>query len=128
MAIIANVVGSEVWEQQLKNKKFTVYKIIVQYGQQSWTFYRRYNEFSTLCDSVRMSFFFCYFFIFNSNSIIFKFDHVIQLKKQYPYLHLKLPGKKLFGNNFSTDFIKNRRQGLDTLVQRIFAERQLLDQ
>lgn len=58
MAIIANVVGSEVWEQQLKNKKFTVYKIIVQYGQQSWTFYRRYNEFSTLCDSVRMSFFF----------------------------------------------------------------------
>ncbi|OTF72952.1 hypothetical protein BLA29_006128 [Euroglyphus maynei] len=46
MAITAHVESSEVWEQQLKNKKFTVYKIIVEYGQQSWMFYRRYNEFT----------------------------------------------------------------------------------
>ncbi|XP_027200210.2 serine/threonine-protein kinase Sgk2-like [Dermatophagoides pteronyssinus] len=100
MAITAHVVSSEVCGGDKSIKKYTVYKIVVEYGQQSWVFYRRYNEFSKLCDS---------------------------LKKQYPYLHLKLPGKKLFGNNFSTDFIRSRRQGLDTLVQRIFAEPQLLD-
>ncbi|UXI17155.1 serine-tRNA ligase [Sarcoptes scabiei] len=98
MAITANVVSSEVWEEQ---KKYTVYKIVVQYDHQSWVIYKRYNEFSKLCDT---------------------------LKKKYSFLHLKLPGKKLFGNNFSSDFIKNRRQGLDNLVQRIVSETQLLDQ
>ncbi|KAI7690337.1 Serine/threonine-protein kinase Sgk3 [Sarcoptes scabiei] len=97
MAITANVVSSEVWEEQ---KKYTVYKIVVQYDHQSWVIYKRYNEFSKLCDT---------------------------LKKKYSFLHLKLPGKKLFGNNFSSDFIKNRRQGLDNLVQRIVSETQLLD-
>lgn len=52
---------------------------------------------------------------------------VSQLKKLYPHLHLKLPGKKLFGNNFSSDFIKTRRQALDTLVQRVLGEPQVLD-
>ena len=50
MAVDANVVSSEVWEQ---NKKYTVYKIVVKYNNQSWTLYRRYNEFSKLCDIVR---------------------------------------------------------------------------
>lgn len=52
MAITANVVSSEVWEQ---NKKYTVYKIVVKYDSQSWIIHRRYNEFSKLCDMVRLS-------------------------------------------------------------------------
>jgi len=50
MAITANVVSSEVWEQ---NKKYTVYKIVVKYDSHSWIIHRRYNEFSKLCDLVR---------------------------------------------------------------------------
>ena len=53
---------------------------------------------------------------------------LLQLKKQYSHLHLKLPGKKFFGNNFSTDFIKSRRQGLDSLVQRMLSDPRVLDQ
>lgn len=97
MALVANVVSSEVWEQ---NKKYTVYKIVVKYDDQNWTIHRRYNEFSKLCDG---------------------------LKKLFPHLHLKLPGKKLFGNNFSTDFIRSRRQGLDNLVQRMLSDSQVLN-
>lgn len=52
MAITAHVVSSEVCGGDKSIKKYTVYKIVVEYGQQSWVFYRRYNEFSKLCDSV----------------------------------------------------------------------------
>lgn len=98
MTIEAHVISFEVKETY---KKFTVYKIHVKYDKENqWFINRRYNEFSKLCDT---------------------------LKKQYSYLHLKLPGKKLFGNNFSTDFITNRMQGLNTIVQRIICETQLLD-
>ena len=49
MAITANVVSSEVWEQ---HKKFTVYKVVIKYDNQSWIIHRRYNEFSKLCELV----------------------------------------------------------------------------
>lgn len=54
MAITANVVSSEVWEQ---NKKYTVYKIVVKYDSHTWIIHRRYNEFSKLCDLVRLPLF-----------------------------------------------------------------------
>jgi serum/glucocorticoid-regulated kinase 3 len=97
MTVSASVTSSEIWE---KNKKYTVYKVVVSCDGKTWVLYRRYNEFSKLCDL---------------------------LKKQYPWLHLKLPGKKLFGNNFSSDFIKSRRKGLDELVQRMLSEPRVLD-
>lgn len=124
MAITANVVSSEVWEQ---NKKYTVYKIVVKYDSHTWIIHRRYNEFSKLCDLVRRPFSLLAAHILANPFFFFLSTPVSQLKKLYPHLHLKLPGKKLFGNNFSSDFIKTRRQALDTLVQRVLGEPQVLD-
>lgn len=78
-----------------KNKKFTVYKVVVEAAGNKWFVFRRYNEFSKLLEI---------------------------LKRQYPNIPLKLPGKKLFGSNFSSDFIKNRRQGLNDFVQKLVTE------
>ncbi|KAF8790759.1 Serine/threonine-protein kinase Sgk3 like protein [Argiope bruennichi] len=91
-----SVTNSETIE---KNKKFTVYKVVVEAAGHKWFVFRRYNEFSKLLDI---------------------------LKRQYPNIPLKLPGKKLFGNNFSSDFIKNRRQGLNEFVQKLVSEPCLL--
>ncbi|GFT76018.1 hypothetical protein TNCV_1255301 [Trichonephila clavipes] len=91
-----SVTNSETIE---KNKKFTVYKVVVEAAGNKWFVFRRYNEFSKLLDV---------------------------LKRQYPNIPLKLPGKKLFGNNFSSDFIKNRRQGLNEFVQKLVTEPSLL--
>ncbi|XP_054154142.1 serine/threonine-protein kinase Sgk2-like isoform X2 [Oppia nitens] len=99
MTVTANVTNSEIWE---KNKKYAVYQVVVNCDGKTWLLYRRYNEFTKLYDLV---------------------------KKQYPWLSkdLKLPGKKLFGNNFSVDFINSRRKGLDTLVQTMLSEPRVLD-
>ncbi|XP_067138596.1 serine/threonine-protein kinase Sgk2-like [Centruroides vittatus] len=94
---MVSVTNSETWE---KNKKFTVYKVVVSMEGNTWFIFRRYNEFSKLHDL---------------------------LKKQYPNLHLKLPGKKRFGNNFSADFIKNRKQGLNDFIQRLVTDPLLLE-
>lgn len=91
-----SVTNSETVE---KNKKYTVYKVIVEAAGNKWFVFRRYNEFSRLQDI---------------------------LKRQYPQVSLKLPGKKLFGSNFSSDFIKNRRQGLNDFVQKLVTEPCLL--
>jgi len=92
-----SVTNSETVE---KNKKFTVYKVVVEAAGHKWFVFRRYNEFSKLLDL---------------------------LKRQYPHIPMKLPGKKLFGNNFSSDFIKNRRQGLNEFVQKLVTEPCLLE-
>lgn len=92
-----SVTNSETVE---KNKKFTVYKVVVEAAGNKWFVFRRYNEFSKLLEI---------------------------LKRQYPHVPLKLPGKKLFGSNFSSDFIKNRRQGLNDFVQRLVSEPCLLE-
>ncbi len=52
MTVNANVTNSEIWE---KNKKYTVYKVVVSCDGKTWVLYRRYNEFSKLCDLVRIS-------------------------------------------------------------------------
>ncbi|XP_029838602.2 serine/threonine-protein kinase Sgk1 isoform X1 [Ixodes scapularis] len=92
----ASVTNSEVHE---KNKKFTVYKVVVTVDGHSWFVLRRYNDFSKLLDII---------------------------KKQCPGSHLKLPGKKLFGNNFSPDFIRTRRQGLDDFIQKLVLDEKLM--
>jgi hypothetical protein len=43
---------------------------------------------------------------------------LFQLKKLFPDAHLKLPGKKLFGN-LDPEVIKNRREALSDFIQRI---------
>ncbi|XP_002730613.1 serine/threonine-protein kinase Sgk3-like [Saccoglossus kowalevskii] len=87
---------AETWE---KSKKFTVYKVVVSKGDKTWFIFRRYNEFNRLYD---------------------------MLKKQYPEINLKLPGKKIFGNNFDKDFIKQRREGLDDFIQKLLKHQKVL--
>ncbi|XP_071440740.1 serine/threonine-protein kinase Sgk1-like [Hetaerina americana] len=79
-------------ETREKNKKFTVYKVLVNCEVGSWYVFRRYNEFHKLYETV---------------------------KKQFPHLQLKLPGKKLFGNNLDPAFIESRREGLNAFIQKL---------
>lgn len=46
---------------------------------------------------------------------------------QVPNLQLKLPGKKLFGNNLDPDFVATRREGLNLFVQQLMSDTRLLE-
>nr|CAD7601788.1 unnamed protein product [Timema genevievae] len=91
-----SVENTETWEH---DKKFTVYKVMVTSDSQSWFVFRRYNEFYKLYES---------------------------LKKQVPQLQLKLPGKKLFGNNLDPSFVQSRREGLDAFIQQLMTDHRLI--
>ncbi|XP_018896787.2 serine/threonine-protein kinase Sgk2 isoform X1 [Bemisia tabaci] len=93
----ASVQKSETWHNR---KKFTVYKVVVASPTECWYVFRRYNEFYKLHDA---------------------------LKKQVPNLQLKLPGKKLFGNNLDPDFVATRREGLNLFVQQLMSDTRLLE-
>uniref|UniRef100_A0A8C6RRK5 Protein kinase domain-containing protein n=1 Tax=Nannospalax galili TaxID=1026970 RepID=A0A8C6RRK5_NANGA len=41
------------------------------------------------------------------------------LKKQFPAMALKIPAKRIFGDNFDPDFIKQRRAGLNEFIQNL---------
>uniref|UniRef100_A0A3B4CWF6 Serine/threonine-protein kinase Sgk1 n=1 Tax=Pygocentrus nattereri TaxID=42514 RepID=A0A3B4CWF6_PYGNA len=60
-------------EQRDKKKRYTVYKVMVSVGRHEWFVFRRYTEFDKLYNT---------------------------LKKQYPALNLKIPAKRIFGDNF----------------------------
>ncbi|KAL0276314.1 UNVERIFIED_CONTAM: hypothetical protein PYX00_003907 [Menopon gallinae] len=94
----ARVQDSETWDIE-KGSKYTVYKVVVHAGTSSWFIFRRYAEFHKLFES---------------------------LKKQAPNIQLKLPGKKLFGNNLDPNFIAVRQGGLDNFVQKIISQPSLL--
>ncbi|KTG01679.1 hypothetical protein cypCar_00037742 [Cyprinus carpio] len=47
------------------------------------------------------------------------------LKKQFPTLNLKIPAKRIFGDNFDPEFIKHRRAGLHEFIQKIVSHPQL---
>lgn len=94
----ARVQDSEIWDIE-KGSKYTVYKVVVHAGSTSWFIFRRYAEFHKLFES---------------------------LKKQAPNIQLKLPGKKLFGNNLDPNFIAVRQDGLDNFVQKIISQPSLL--
>ncbi|XP_013404642.1 serine/threonine-protein kinase Sgk1 [Lingula anatina] len=83
---------TETWE---KDKRFTVYKVLVSVGGKKWFIFRRYAEFNALYD---------------------------KLKKIFPKAGLKLPGKKIFGNNLAPDFVKQRREGLHSFVQKLVSD------
>ena len=42
-----------------------------------------------------------------------------KLKKNFPDIGLKLPPKRILGNNFDPEFIKNRREGLHDFVMNL---------
>ena len=42
-----------------------------------------------------------------------------KIKKQYPEASLKLPGKRIWGNNFDPEFIRARREGLHDFVVKL---------
>ncbi|PSN57440.1 hypothetical protein C0J52_07332 [Blattella germanica] len=87
-----SVENTETWEH---HKKFTVYKVMVTSDNNSWFVFRRYNEFYKLYE---------------------------MLKKQVPGVQLKLPGKKLFGNNLDPQFVQSRREGLNSFIQQIMTD------
>jgi len=41
---------------------------------------------------------------------------------QVPSVQLKLPGKKLFGNNLDPQFVQSRREGLNSFIQQIMTD------
>uniref|UniRef100_A0A8C9X6H4 Serum/glucocorticoid regulated kinase family member 3 n=1 Tax=Sander lucioperca TaxID=283035 RepID=A0A8C9X6H4_SANLU len=85
-------------EQRDKKKRYTVYKVIVNVGQQEWFVFRRYAEFDKLYNTLR---------------------------KQFPSMNLKIPAKRIFGDNFEPEFIKQRRAGLHEFIKRIVSHPQL---
>uniref|UniRef100_A0AAX7U1I9 Serum/glucocorticoid regulated kinase family member 3 n=1 Tax=Astatotilapia calliptera TaxID=8154 RepID=A0AAX7U1I9_ASTCA len=85
-------------EQRDKKKRYTVYKVIVNVGQQEWFVFRRYAEFDKL---------------FNT------------LRKQFPSMNLKIPAKRIFGDNFDPEFIKQRRAGLHEFIKKLVSHPQL---
>ena len=64
-------------------------QVVVRLDDRSYFVFRRYNEFHTLQD---------------------------KLKKTYPDVSLKLPGKRILGNNFDPQFIQQRREGLHGFI------------
>uniref|UniRef100_A0A3Q0T4S1 Serum/glucocorticoid regulated kinase family member 3 n=1 Tax=Amphilophus citrinellus TaxID=61819 RepID=A0A3Q0T4S1_AMPCI len=79
-------------EQRDKKKRYTVYKVMVSVRQQEWFVFRRYAEFDKLYNTLR---------------------------KQFPSMNLKIPAKRIFGDNFDPEFIKQRRAGLHEFIKRI---------
>uniref|UniRef100_A0A8C7C122 Serum/glucocorticoid regulated kinase family member 3 n=1 Tax=Neovison vison TaxID=452646 RepID=A0A8C7C122_NEOVI len=79
-------------EHREKKKRFTVYKVLVSMGRSEWFVFRRYAEFDKLYNT---------------------------LKKQFPAMALKIPAKRIFGDNFDPDFIKQRRAGLNEFIQNL---------
>lgn len=82
-----------------------VYKVLVSVGQQEWFVFRRYAEFDKLYNTVSsvvpkplvhsISDLFILCHIFPSF-----FNMYDQLRKQFPSVNLKIPAKRIFGDNF----------------------------
>ncbi|KAE8598927.1 hypothetical protein XENTR_v10016993 [Xenopus tropicalis] len=85
-------------EQRQNRKRFTVYKVIVSMGRNEWFVFRRYAEFDKLYNTLR---------------------------KQYPHMNLKIPAKRIFGDNFDPDFIQQRRAGLNEFIQNLLRHSEL---
>ncbi|XP_015679896.1 serine/threonine-protein kinase Sgk3 isoform X1 [Protobothrops mucrosquamatus] len=85
-------------EHRVKKKRFTVYKVLVSVGSNEWFVFRRYAEFDKLYNTLR---------------------------KQFPTMNLKIPAKRIFGDNFDPDFIKQRRAGLNEFIQNLVRQSEL---
>ncbi|XP_069477236.1 serine/threonine-protein kinase Sgk3 [Ambystoma mexicanum] len=85
-------------EHREKKKRYTVYKVIVSVGRSEWFVFRRYAEFDKLYNTLR---------------------------KQFPNTNLKIPPKRIFGDNFDPDFLQQRRAGLNEFIQNLLQHPQL---
>lgn len=86
-------------EYTTSKKRFTVYKVQVNVGKDSWFIFRRYAEFDKLCNT---------------------------LKKRFPSNSWKLPSKRFFGNNFDPGFINQRRHGLNEFILTVVSNIEVL--
>ena len=77
---------SQTW---VESKRYTVYKLVVKSASMCYFVFHRYNDFYQLYE---------------------------KLKKDFPDSGLKLPGKRLIGNNFDPEFIKARQEGLNEFI------------
>lgn len=75
--------------REINKQKYTIFKLEVKLANQEWKVERRYNEFDRLYQD---------------------------LKRVDPDLKIKFPSKRMFGDNFSHDFIKKRMKGLDLFI------------
>uniref|UniRef100_A0A8C5CRJ0 Serum/glucocorticoid regulated kinase family member 3 n=1 Tax=Gadus morhua TaxID=8049 RepID=A0A8C5CRJ0_GADMO len=71
---------------------------MVSVGRNEWFVFRRYAEFDKLYNALR---------------------------KQFPSMNLKIPPKRIFGDNFDPEFIKQRRTGLHEFIQRLVSHPEL---
>lgn len=92
--ITPTLLGYEVMEERAK---FTVYKVLVRKSQdESWVVFRRYTDFARLND---------------------------KLKEMFPGFRLSLPPKRWFKDNYDTDFLDDRQQGLQAFLQNLVAHK-----
>ncbi|KAK4877143.1 hypothetical protein RN001_009649 [Aquatica leii] len=92
------IVGYEVMEERAR---FTVFKLRIdnKITGDCWYVFRRYTDFVRLCN---------------------------KLKHSYPHIVQYLPRKRWLGNNFDPIFLDERVNGLQTLVNAILAEPELV--
>lgn len=89
----------QAFETLEKEKKYVVYKVVVNSDGKSWFIFRRYNEFHALHEKI---------------------------KKLFPDANLRLPGKKIFGN-LDPEFIQQRREGLDEFIHKLVSHPRLCE-
>lgn len=90
-AVRIPIIGYEVMEERAR---FTIFKLRIEnsISHTCWLVLRRYTDFVRLHN---------------------------RLRAQFPHYQLVLPRKKWFGDNFSSGFIDNRIQGLQTFINTI---------
>ncbi|EDO64675.1 AGAP007176-PA [Anopheles gambiae str. PEST] len=93
-AVRIPIVGYEVMEERAR---FTIFKLRIEnsISHTCWLVLRRYTDFVRLNN---------------------------KLRQLYPHCGLVLPRKKWFGDNFSSGFIDNRIQGLQTFIDTILSD------
>ena len=95
-------------------RKFTKYKVSVNYNGQEWDIWRRYKEFHTLNERVR-----------RDNTCSDYIEFCLQLRRIRS--DLKLPGRRLLGDSFEPDFVLKRQRGLNDYVQQIATNSQIVN-
>lgn len=93
-AVRIPIIGYEVMEERAR---FTIFKLRIEnsISHTCWLVLRRYTDFVRLHNRLRV---------------------------QFPHYQLVLPRKKWFGDNFSSGFIDNRIQGLQTFINTIMED------
>lgn len=94
VAVRIPIIGYEVMEERAR---FTIFKLRIEnsISHTCWLVLRRYTDFVRLQN---------------------------RLRAQFPHCQLVLPRKKWFGDNFSSGFIDNRIQGLQTFINTILED------